>query len=52
MGSAGLTPGGGGYGILGNLVGLAFVLLGVLCIINVFVSTYRQWTGEEKTYDE
>ena len=48
MGSAGLTSGDVGYAIFG----LAFVLLSVLCIINVFVRAYRQWTGEEKTYDE
>ena len=48
MGSAGLTSGDVVYAIFG----LAFVLLSVLCIFNVFVRAYKQWTGEEKTDDE
>jgi hypothetical protein len=57
-GKRGLQPvaskgsGGAGYGIFGNLVGLAFILLGVLGIISGFVDAYKQSTGEWKSYDE
>ena len=57
-GKRGLRPvaskgsGGAGYGIFGNLVGLAFILLGVLGIISGFVDAYKQSTGEWKSYDE
>ena len=52
VGSGGLTPDGAGYGIFGNLVGLAFILLGVLGIISGFVDAYKQSTGEWKSYYE
>ena len=48
IGYAGLTT----VGLIGNLLGLAFILVGVGCILETFVVAHKQSTGEWKGYDE
>ena len=48
VGSGGLLK----FDPLLNLVGLAFILIGALGIIQTFVIAYKQSTGEWKSYDE